>query len=150
MGWSKDGRLLFASDRGGSRGLWALPFREGKPQGQAALIKADIGDGQSIGLTSSGALYYHVASGGSLAFYQIAPFDWETGRILSPLVTVGAAVTSSAAEWSRDGKYFAYIKPAVGISTRPPALVIRTTETGLTRELGFDCLARPVAVYWAP
>jgi Tol biopolymer transport system component len=32
MGWSPDGKhLLFASDRTGSMGIWALSFAEGKP-----------------------------------------------------------------------------------------------------------------------
>jgi Tol biopolymer transport system component len=149
IGWSPDGRLLFMSNRSGSSDLWALPIRDGKPQGLAALIKSDIGS--PVGLTSSGALYYHVASGGQLAFYQIAPFDFATGRILSPPVTVETAVTSAAGDWSRDGKYFAYIKPAVfaGGLSRTPVVTIRTTETGLSRELGSDCLLRPIALHWA-
>jgi Tol biopolymer transport system component len=149
MGWSPDGHLLFSSDRGGSKGLWALPFKDGKPQGSPAQITASIGDGVPVGLTSSGDLYYQVTSGGTIAYYQIAPFDWNTGRILAPTVTVGPVVTTSPADWSRDGKYFAYIKPVVGVG-RPPGVTIRTTETGASRELGSDCLLRPLTVHWAP
>jgi Tol biopolymer transport system component len=57
-GWSPDGNhLLFLSDRNGTRGLWSQAVVDGRPQGAAALIKADLGSSRSMGITKSGALY---------------------------------------------------------------------------------------------
>ena len=57
IGWTPDGRrLLFASDRSGSKGLWVLSWENGKPQGEPALIKTDIDLEAPLGLTRAGAL----------------------------------------------------------------------------------------------
>lgn len=64
MGWSPDGtRLLFASDRMGALGLWALPMADGQAQGAPALVKADIAPA-AIGMTKSGGLFTAVEIGG--------------------------------------------------------------------------------------
>ena len=50
VGWSPDGkRVLFASDRSGSMGLWAVGFADGKVQGAPQLLKPDIGRHESMG-----------------------------------------------------------------------------------------------------
>ena len=55
LGWSPDGKhLLFASDRSGSSGVWALPMREGTPQGEPKLIRANINP-SPLGFTRSGS-----------------------------------------------------------------------------------------------
>jgi Tol biopolymer transport system component len=149
MGWTPDGRLLFSSDRDGAKGLWVMQFKDGKPEGSPAPITSNIGDGWAVPRTSSSTLYFHATSGSKLAYYQIAPFDWNTGRILSPAVAVGPVVTSTPGNWSRDGKYFAYLKLGASQS-QLPVMTIRTTETGASRELGSDCLLRPLRVRWAP
>jgi hypothetical protein len=46
VGWSNDGkRLLFASDRSGSVGLWSVPFTDGKIAGSPELLRSDVGRG---------------------------------------------------------------------------------------------------------
>ena len=78
LGWSSDGRyLLFASDRSGSSGVWALPVREGTPQGEPELIRANVNP-SPLGLTRSGALYYGLADGE--AHIYVASADFETGK----------------------------------------------------------------------
>lgn len=79
MGWSSR-HLLFASDRGGSMGLYAQPFAEGNVQGPPASITAEIGRGSSLGTTASGALYYVVRKGGASNYLETGPFDINTGR----------------------------------------------------------------------
>jgi Tol biopolymer transport system component len=143
VGWTPDGRhLLFASNRGGSKGLWALPWADGKPQGEPELIKTDINLEAPLGVTRAGALYYGVTL--SQHDVYVAELDANSGNILSPPTRpieqfVG---TNHSPDWSPDGKSLAYV-------SRKAILAIRAMDSGQTREL------RPAlsAVYlprWAP
>ncbi len=133
MGWSPDGKhLLFASDRNGSIGLWALAFENRKPQGPPKLIKANIGSAKSMGVTNDGSLYLGVAT----TFREIeeVSIDLDTGKQVGPpsrpiQTFVG---TNMNPAWSRDGKYLAYV------STRGPNrdfIGIRSVDTAEVREL---------------
>jgi Tol biopolymer transport system component len=148
MGWSPDGKhLLFASDRGGSIGLWALPFTEGKPGGAPVLVKANIGDAWSMGVTSAGALYMGVSAGDR--DIQVSSIDLTRGTQIGPSVKPIQNFVGSnrLPTWSRDGKYLAYI------STRgvPDGWVIgiRSLETGEIQELR-PRLLYPQGLSWAP
>jgi Tol biopolymer transport system component len=136
VGWSPEGRLLFASDRTGVTGIWAQVITDGKPQGSPELIKANVNP-YSLGLTRSGALYYSVVS--SVPDIYLASVDFVTGKVLSgptPLAQQYFGLNNFP-QWSRDGKYLAYL------SRRDPnsrngqlnILAIRSTETGQVREL---------------
>ena len=82
MGWSPDGtRLVFASDRTGSMGIWAIGFADGRLTGTPELIKADIGQPLPIGLSPSGALYYGVQVGSR--DIEVASFDFAAGQFVS-------------------------------------------------------------------
>jgi Tol biopolymer transport system component len=137
LAWSPDGKhLLFASDRSGSNGAWALPIHDGKPQGEALLIRADINP-SSLGLTRSGALYYGVGDSGSHMY--VASADFETGRVLSaptiiPKPHVGLIDFPA---WSPDGKLLAYLsrRDSNSRSSQMTAVVIRSIESGSVREL---------------
>jgi Tol biopolymer transport system component len=134
MGWSPDGKyLLFASDRGGTVGLWAVPVADGRPQGKPELMKSDISR-FSLGVSASGSLYMGVPIGDR--DIQVASVDFETGKLVSgPVRPVQSFVGSNTGPaWSPDGKYLAYI------SNRPPPvynsfLGIQSVETGQVREL---------------
>jgi Tol biopolymer transport system component len=130
MGWSPDGtRLLFSSDRTGSVSLWALPFADGKVQGEPEMVRPDIGASISLGLTASGALYvYKRVSTRDMA---IAPIDVEAGKLLGPPVSFSQGFVEGALypQWSPDSKYLAY--PACNNS----CIAIRTVATGQVRVL---------------
>ncbi len=121
MGWAADGRLLFASDRTGSMGIWATGFADGRLQGTPELIKADIGQPLPIGLSPSGALYYGVQVGNR--DIEIASFDFGTGQFLSKPVRPiqGFVGVHRQPDWSPDGKYLAYVsqRAAAGSATWP-------------------------------
>jgi Tol biopolymer transport system component len=154
MGWSPDGRwLLFASDRTGSTSIWGLPFYDGKPQGAAESLKADIAaHPRPIGVTHTSALYYTVRGNQDRYKIQIGSFDFATGKYLSgPTdLTQDYLESNLLPSWSKDGRRLAYV------STRSPlqrvtnrVLVIRSMDTGEIREL------RPKLGYfglkiWAP
>jgi Tol biopolymer transport system component len=145
VGWTPDGRqLLFASNRGGSRGLWALPWAEGKPQGEPELVKTDINLDEPLGVTRTGALYYGV----TLSQYDVyvAELDARSGKILSPPTRpieqfVG---TNHSPDWSPDGRSLAYV-------SRKAILAIRSMDTGQTRELrpALSAVYLPLGPGWA-
>jgi len=139
MGWSPDGgHLLFASDRrDGAMGLWALPFSNGEPGGDAELVKASIGTGWSLGVSSKGTLYVGTGAGdGDIASVSI---DLATGRqVDQPVSPVRRFLgTTTHPRWSPDGKYLAYasrrgFNPA---SNRERIVVIQSVATGDVREI---------------
>jgi Tol biopolymer transport system component len=150
IGWSPDGKqLLFTSDRGVSTSLWAASFEPGTIQQAPRLIKSEIGTPFSLGITRSGNLYYGIETGGNDLI--IAPID-------SAPVTTSAHKTAQALrvagdnrlpDWSPDGKLLAYNsfrRVAGGFFN---VLMIRSVETGETRELR-PPLVRFSALRWAP
>ena len=133
MGWTPDGRqLLFASDRTGAPGLWALPFGDGEPQAPPELVKADVGRPRSLGITRSGALYFGVST--ARPDLYIASVDFDSGKVLTPPLRQELVGFASQPDWAPDGKYVVY-----GTSSDPlryhETLAVRSVETGQTREL---------------
>lgn len=130
LGWAPDGRhLLFASDRSGTNGVWALPMMDGKAQGEPQLIKADI-DLQARGLTRSGALYYSATL--SQREIYLASVDFATGKLLSPPTKIGGQVGFNlGAQWSPDGTSLAYLPRR----TDAAVVAIQSMATGRVREL---------------
>lgn len=128
MAWAADGRLLFASDRTGSMGLWALAVSDGKPQRAPTLLKPDIGTTISQGATAAGALY--TVKDASTESLQIAPIDLRAGRLTGPAVLEN--FRSGRPAWTRDGKQLAYRWTG---PSDIPAIMVRTVDSGATREL---------------
>jgi Tol biopolymer transport system component len=130
MGWSPDGRhLLFASDRTGSMGLWAVPVHDGKPQGQPELLKANIGTFESsMGVTASGALYF--GRTGRIRNVEIVPVDWAKNKLVGlPSSPIQRFIGSNASpSWSADGKYISYV--SLRGPSGPKVLVTAAVETG--------------------
>ena len=149
MGWSPDGsHLVFASDRSGSNDLWILPFAQRKPAGQAELLKANIGNAWSMGVTAGGAIYMGVHAGDRDV--EVAPIDVDTGQVGASVKPIQRFTgTNENPEWSPDGKSLAYV------SGRGPdghlVIAIRSIETGETRELQTKpVLAWFVGLSWRP
>jgi Tol biopolymer transport system component len=136
MGWTPDGKqLLFASNRSGSMGVWALSFQNGRTQGSPVLIKSDIGQAWPLGVSRSGALYFGVRPHGQ-DLYEAA-IDFESGKVIStpsPIVEefVGANRTP---DWSPDGKYLAYQSRRDPTGNGFDILAIRSLNSGEVREL---------------
>ena len=126
--WSPDGKkVVFASDRTGTMDVWVIPVTDSKPQGEPKLIKKDIGQIIPLGSTKNGSFYYGLQS--LMMDVYIAALDIENGKHLSPptKATQHFVGSISAADWSPDGKYFAY--------KAKEHLYIRFLETGEEHKL---------------
>lgn len=148
MGWSADGKhLLFASDRTGSYGLWALPVADGKPQAPPTLVKPDIGKVTwSLGVSASGTLYTWKNTGAT--YVQVSAIDLYAGTLLGPPTGISQRFVNSRGRpaWSMDGKQLAYSSCGDG---RGCSLFIQSMESGKVREVPagmsyFDFL------HWSP
>ena len=148
IGWSPDGtRLLFASDRSGSTGLWSQLMVDGRPQSEPELLKTEISR-NSVGVTRAGRLYTGVSLGNR--DINVVSVDFATGKPLNaPVRPIRSFVgLNQQPAWSHDGKSMAFIsaRDRAGINR---VLGIYSTDTGLVRDL------RPELAYfdgpdWAP
>jgi len=153
--WTPDGKkVLFASDRTGSWGFWAIAVADGKPQGPPELVKADIGAIRWLtGVTRQGACFYTTNAG--MEDVHIAEIDPETGKLLGPPdPAAGRFVGSSMApSWSPDGEHLAYLaQRGSNVLYQPGGLatVIRSLRTGEERELTTNLNQMLGPVRWFP
>jgi Tol biopolymer transport system component len=144
--WSQDGAsVLFASNRGGSYGLWRLPVRNGKAQGSAYLVRGDLGSKVDLlGFNNRGSLVYSVGLGG-INIYGV-DFDPLTAKRTSEpsLISQRFPGDSYDPEPSPDGRLVAFIA-RVGWHAGG-AVVVRDVATG--KERVHD--ARANHVIWTP
>ena len=153
LGWAPDGtRLLFASDRTGSMGLWVLQVAAGTPQGSPQLVKKDIGRVLPLGVTRDGAFFYAIPTGMSDVYS--ATLDVATGTLVAPSakVTERFVGSTSLPDWSPDGKYLAYVSQpmnehfSTGLDSR---VIIQSVETGEEREFSPE-LKHIGGIRWSP
>lgn len=129
IGWTPDGGLLlFASNRSGANGLWALPWRDGGPSGEPALVMANVNLSEPLGITRAGAVYYGVTT--NLNDVHLVSIDPESAAVLSPPSRAIEHVVGghTSPDWSADGRLLSYLVSGRGIA-------IRAMDTGETREL---------------
>ena len=61
--WTADGKhILFVSDYLGSPSLWSVAMQDGKAVSNRALVRSNIGDAFTIGMTRSGGYHYRTRS----------------------------------------------------------------------------------------
>ena len=143
MGWSPDGgHLLFASDRSGQTGLWAVGIKDGKAPAAPFLVRPDIGSASPVGITASGSLVV-VRDASTLGLYS-APVDLNAGKLAGPPVL--QSFSSEYPTWSPDGQYLSYSFTGSGGGR---TLAIRNMASGQVRQL------RPALQYfrymtWSP
>ncbi len=155
LGWTPDGgKLLFASDRTGRRGIWALPMTDGGPPGSPELVRPDVPLLRPMGLTRQGALYYCVRTGTSDVY--VAALDAETGALLSPPRPLSPRFVgwNRSPDWSVDGRSVAFASqrdPFPGpVGSLGGAIVIRSLATGEEREIAPQLASLGSQVRWSP
>jgi Tol biopolymer transport system component len=132
LGWVPDGkRILFLSDRSGTRDAWLIQVVEGKPQGTPVLVSAGLERLEPIGFARNGTYFFGVEN--AINDLYVATVDLAVGKIVSPPAPLIQRFVSpySHPAWSPDGCYLAYHK-GVGDSNR--TISIRTLETGKDRD----------------
>jgi Tol biopolymer transport system component len=154
LGWSPDGRkVVFASDRTGSCGVWAIAVANGRAEGAPQWLKSDLTP-TPVRLTPDGTLHYMVFEA---AFdVHTAPIDPGTGRPLGPPAAVNSRRTGirTAPDWSPDGKRLAYKSFAGNEQRAQGHAQISVFDFGTGEELQVTTgLASPIAFVgprWSP
>jgi Tol biopolymer transport system component len=124
LGWSPEGNwVLFASDRQGTLGAWAVQVVDAKQRGLPKLVRSDI-PSTAWGMFARNASYYYARVVWVNDVY-VTTIDPETGKAGPPYKLVEHVGFNTAAEWSPDGRYLAY---AIGGGRF--VLGIRSVETG--------------------
>jgi Tol biopolymer transport system component/thiol-disulfide isomerase/thioredoxin len=104
LDWTPDGRsVLFASDRAGTNDIWIVDVEAGRPQGEPRLLRKNVGEISSLGLSTVGDLFFRVWTKPQL--FTVA-LDAATGMPLARPVRVAAANIGGhgAPTWSPDGR----------------------------------------------
>jgi Tol biopolymer transport system component len=131
LGWfPNEQRLLFASDRSGTNSLWSIRVENGRPQGEPALLKEDIGRVVRSGFTRAGDFYYGLLTGVVDVF--IANLDPGTGKVDKPPAHFEDRYEGGkwGGTWSADGARLAYVVQPVTNLHAPPAISILTSTAG--------------------
>jgi len=152
LGWAPDGRILFASNRGGKWGAWAMPVADGKSRGAPELVRADINPFQhGLGFTLDGSYYYGVSAWENDVY--LATLDPTAEKISSPRKLVGHVGFGTSVEWSPDGQSLAYVSGA-GWLYDPFVLGVLAIETGKKSGLQLSGIERwgdqDFQPHWSP
>lgn len=141
--------VLFSSDRTGTRGIWVVPVKDGRPAGSPTLVKPDLWqEPWPLGFTTDGAFYYGIRI--STYAVRLATIDAETKRLLGEptLIDPRQDRNSMRPRWSPDGRYLSYLK--TNGSPLHQIVVIRSMETGETREIETGLLQGGCSAQWSP
>ena len=141
--------LLFSSDRTGTRGIWAVPVKDGRQAGSPTLVKPDLWqEPWPLGFTTDGAFYYGIRTSTYVA--RLATVDPETKRLLGEPTPIDPRQerNSMRPRWSPDGRYLSYLK--TNGSPLHQIVVIRSMETGETREIETGLLQGGCPAQWSP
>ena len=144
--WSPRGnRIFFASNKGGSMGLWSVLVNQGKPAGDSKLVRSDLGRILPMGMTDKGSLYYGLREGSS-ELYVASVNGGRAQRIVTrtPGSNFGPA-------WSPDGKRLAFLtrRGSENFGHQARMICIRSVKTGDEIDLA-PKLAHIERIRWTP
>ncbi len=149
VGWMPDGKaLLFATNRRGSRELWAIRVVDGKPAGAPGVIQEEWGGTfEPLGITKNGSLFYMQIS--VTGFANVSSVDWNTGSVSAIKDVSDGLIPDMGAAWSPDGRNLAFIAHRGSNLLTNRFIAIRSIDTGEGRDLvPGDLIA--TSVKWFP
>jgi Tol biopolymer transport system component len=132
--WSPDGKyVVFLSFRSGSKALWGVSVKNGKPAGDPFIIQ-EMGQGTDLlNWTARGLAYSN-----SIPMWNVhmVPVDPETGEPEGRLEQLDYSPPgrNRGAVWSPDGKYIAFFSADRGGQPGKGNIVIMAVEGGQARE----------------
>jgi Tol biopolymer transport system component len=144
IGWTPDGTgIIFVSIRSGSRDLYLLDTENGSPRGEPQILQRDLGDPMYLYVTRDGRLF-KIERKGSYDSY-ILLVDEQTGKLTgTPSLVDQNYPGANFPGWSSDGKLLYYSLNKGPVGNRSQVLVIRSEETGQTREI----TPKPKLPFW--
>ncbi len=130
--WTADGRVLFASDRTGSLGLWLVEVESARVVGEPQIVRREMGAMLSpAGLGANGSLYYRLNEG--LVEVQTSTLDPARGTASAP-VPVARRVQgiNLFPDWAPDGRRLVYTsrRGQLPFTAGGQALVIADVQSG--------------------
>jgi Tol biopolymer transport system component len=153
--WMPTGnKVLFISDRTGTRGFWTIDVVEGKPQGMPQLLKDGVGIvGGAVrpnGFTRRGDFFFSTSTG--ISDVYVTELDLAEGKMLRQPVPVAPRFVGSnvVPSWSPDGRRLAYYRLGDAYAQKPPTLVIQSLETGEAKDIPVKLKLSPFRIIWHP
>jgi Tol biopolymer transport system component len=147
--WTPDGRhVVYISDVSGTYDLWAIPVHEGRAAGQPKLLRKDIGDAVTLGMTDTGTYhYFSLRTGVHRASIMPIRLSSRGGAAAAASATIESFV-GQAPRWSPDGKLMAVTRRRPG-AAGVVDLVIRDLKAGTERVYRRDGLVEQRPIWFA-
>ena len=133
IGWSPDRRrLVFASDRRGQPGIWALPVSERGAEGEPQELAPNSKGWEPLGITRGGALFYRQDA--STTDVYTAVLNLAAGKTASPPLRVTERFIGaySGPNWSEDGSQLVFTSR---LEQPGATLAVYDKRTGQIREM---------------
>lgn len=132
--WSPDGKyVVFLSFRSGTKALWGVNVKNGKPAGEPFIIQ-EMGPGTTlINWTAQGLTYRNLVD---MWDVYLSPVDPETGEPAGRMEQLDYSPPgrNRRAVWSPDGKHIAFLSAERGGQPGQGYIVIMAVEGGQARE----------------
>jgi Tol biopolymer transport system component len=123
--WTANGsHVLFMSNVAGAWDLWAVPMKAGRPAGAPSLVKKNLGEVMSLGVSSTGV--YHFFEG------RAGVFKTTVTSVAGQRATIAESFVGTLPAWSPDGTKLAVSRPRTGGGPGMD-VIIRTVATGEER-----------------